>query len=289
MRIAESELIINSDGSVFHLHMKPEELADNVILVGDPDRVAMISEFLNDIEFSRVSREFCSTTGKYAGKRITVISTGIGCGNIDIVMTELDALANIDFKTREVKKELKTLNILRIGTCGGVHEDLAIGTFVFSEISIGCDGVMNWYHDSEKYTLTDYEEAFKQHCGWSDRLPSPYFVKAGEHIADMFRDSAVFGMTISASGFYGPQGRVVRLKTNLKDMIEKVESFRHDGKRITNIEMEGAPLAGLAAMMGHQAGTICCVIANRKVKDSNPDYKALIKSLVTLALDRITR
>ncbi len=288
MRIAESELIINADGSVFHIHLRPEELADNVILVGDPGRVDMVSEFLTDIEFRHASREFVSVTGKYNGKRITVLSTGIGTDNIDIVMNELDALANIDFNTREVKKEHRTLTVLRIGTCGAIQPDIPIGSYIFSHISVGCDGLLNWYADREKISLMDMEEAFKKHVGWNKYLASPYFVRASQKLIDKFKDSTVKGVTISAGGFYGPQGRVLRLPLAMPDMVSKFESFKYGEYRITNFEMEGSALAGICAHLGHDAGTVCCAIANRHIGSSNPDYKALVRGLVKLCLDKLT-
>ncbi|MBP5549400.1 MAG: nucleoside phosphorylase [Bacteroidales bacterium] len=288
MRIAESELIINADGSAFHIHLRPEELADNVILVGDPGRVAMVSEFLTDIEFRHESREFVSVTGKYNGKRVTVLSTGIGTDNIDIVMNELDALANIDFKTREVKKEHRTLTVLRIGTCGAVQPDIPIGSYIFSHISVGCDGLLNWYADREKISLMDMEEAFKKHVGWNKYLASPYFVRASQKLIDKFKDVTVKGVTISAGGFYGPQGRVLRLPLAMPDMVSKFESFKYGEYRITNFEMEGSALAGICAHLGHDAGTVCCAIANRHIGSSNPDYKALVRGLVKLCLDKLT-
>ena len=204
--IPESELIINDDGSVFHLHLRPEELAGNVILVGDPGRVDIVSEYLEDKEFRHQSREFVSVTGKYRGKRITVLSTGIGTDNIDIVMNELDALANIDFSTREIRREKKSLNILRIGTSGAVQPDIPLGSFVFSHISVGCDGLLNWYADRDKIAMTDIEEAFKAHTHWNRHLPDPYFVRAGADVVSRFEDVTIKGMTIAASGFYGPKG-----------------------------------------------------------------------------------
>lgn len=292
MRIPESELIINSDGSVFHIHLKPEELADNVIMVGDPGRVMILAEYLTDIEFQHASREFVSTTGKYNGKRITVISHGIGPDNIDIVMTELDALANVDFETRELKPEHKSLNILRIGTSGALHADIPLGSYVLAHMSVGFDGVMNWYANREKVTNLEVEEAFKKHMNWNPYLPSPYFVKASNKIIDVMKDVTLKGVTISAPGFYGPQGRIVRLPLAMPNMLEDVESFRFsaDGQdyRITNFEMESAPLAGLATLLGHNASTVCCIIANRYLKSSNPDYKPAIHKLIELCLDRIS-
>lgn len=288
MRIPESELIINADGSAFHIHIKPEELADDVILVGDPGRVDMVASFMTDIEFRHESREFVSTTGKYNGKRITVLSTGIGPDNIDIVATELDALANVDFKTREVKPEHRRLSILRIGTCGAIQPDIPIGSCILSHISIGLDGLLNWYANRENVTIPDMEEAFKKHVGWDKYLPSPYFIKASDKMIEKFKDVTVKGVTLCAGGFYGPQGRVVRLPLAMPDMVSKFESFRFGEWRITNFEMEGSALAGLARQLGHDAVTLCCAIANRHLKSSNPDYKALVRNMVQLALDRLT-
>lgn len=287
MRIPESELIINDDGSAFHIHLKPEELADKVILVGDPGRVDMVGEFLEEKEFRHASREFVSITGKYKGSRITVLSTGIGTDNIDIVLTELDSLANVDFKTREVRPEHRCLTILRIGTTGAIQPDIPLGSFIFSEISVGCDGLLNWYADRDKVNIPEMEEAFKKHTHWDSRLSSPYFVKAGQRLIDAFRDCTVKGVTISAQGFYGPQGRVVRLPLAMPDMLETFESFRFGEYRITNFEMESSAVAGLAAHLGHEAGTVCCAIANRYLKDSNTNYKPRVRQLVELALGKM--
>lgn len=291
LRIPESELIINSDGSVFHLHIKPEQLADNIIMVGDPDRVIMISSLLSDIECRNANREFVSVTGYYNGKRITVLSHGIGPDNIDIVMTELDALANVDFKTRLVKPRHRALNILRIGTSGALHPDIPLGSFVLSHMSVGFDGVMNWYANREKVSLPAVEDAFKRHMNWEPTLPTPYFVKASPKIIDLFRDATIKGVTISAPGFYGPQGRVVRVPLAMPNMLEDIESFRFseggEDYRITNFEMEGAPLAGLAAHLGHHACTVCCIIANRYLKSTNTDYKPIMRKLVEECLERI--
>ena len=287
MRIPESELIINDDGSAFHIHLKPEELADKVILVGDQGRVDMVGEFLEEKEFRHASREFVSITGKYRGSRITVLSTGIGTDNIDIVLTELDSLANVDFKTREVRPEHRCLTILRIGTTGAIQPDIPLGSFIFSEISVGCDGLLNWYADRDKVNIPEMEEAFKKHTHWDSRLSSPYFVKAGQRLIDAFRDCTVKGVTISAQGFYGPQGRVVRLPLAMPDMLDTFESFRFGEYRITNFEMESSAVAGLAAHLGYEAGTVCCAIANRYLKDSNTNYKPRVRQLVELALGKM--
>lgn len=287
MRIAESELIINDDGSVFHLHLRPEELADNVILVGDPGRVDMVSEYFEEKEFRHQSREFVSVTGRYRGKRMTVISTGIGTDNIDIVMNELDALVNIDFTTREIKEQKRSLNIIRIGTSGAIQPDIPLGSFVFSHISVGCDGLMNWYAGRDRIAMPDIEEAFKSHVGWDRHLPDPYFVRAGHEMSEKFRDCTLPGMTIAASGFYGPQGRVLRMPLAMPDMVSKFESFRFGDLRVTNFEMEGSAIAGIAAQLGHNAGTVCCIIANRHLKSSNPDYKPQVRRLVELVLGKL--
>ena len=292
MRIPESELIINGDGSAFHIHLKPEELADNVILVGDPGRVDMIADLLDELEFRHASREFVSVTGRRHGKRITILSHGIGPDNIDIVMTELDALANVDFVTREVKPVHRALNILRIGTSGALHADIPLGSFVLSHISVGFDGVMNWYGNRDKITIPAVEEAFKAHMNWEKTLPSPYFARSSDKIINLLRDVTIPGVTISAPGFYGPQGRVVRIPLAMPDMLERIESFRFEyggiPYRITNFEMESAPLDGLCTHLGHHAGTVCCIVANRYLKSSNPDYKPYIRRLAEIAVDRMS-
>ena len=288
MRIPESELIINSDGSVFHLHIRPEQLAQNVILVGDPGRVAMIRGLYSEVECEGASREFVWATGLYNGKRITALSTGIGCDNIDIVMTELDALANIDFETREVKPEHTTLNILRLGTCGAIQPEIPLGAFILSHISIGCDGLLNWYDNRDSIALLDFEEAFKEHVHWDRHLPDPYFVRASDYMIEKFKDCTVKGMTVAASGFYGPQGRVVRQSLAMPNMLEDFESFEFGGFKITNFEMESSALAGMSAKLGHNAVTLCCAIAHRYHKGANTDYKPRVFEMVKLALDRMT-
>lgn len=289
MRIPESELIINSDGSVFHIHIRPDQLADKVILVGDPGRVEMFRPLLEKVECEGASREFVWITGRYNSERVTVLSTGIGTDNIDIVMTELDALANVDFTTREVKPEHRTLDILRIGTCGAIQPEIPLGAFIFSHISVGCDGLLNWYDNRDRIALLDFEEAFKKHVHWDKHLPDPYFVRASDKLIAKFADCTVKGMTISASGFYGPQGRVVRQGLAMPNMLEDFETFEFDGYKITNFEMEGSALAGMSAKLGHNAGTVCCAIAHRYLKDANTDYKPRVKELVVLALDRLAR
>ena len=288
MRIAESELIINSDGSIFHLHIRPEQLARNVILVGDPGRVAMFKPYFQTLECEGASREFVWATGVYNNSRITVLSTGIGTDNIDIVMTELDALANIDFATREVKPEHTTLNVVRLGTCGALQPEIPLGAFILSHISIGFDGLMNWYANREEVTNVDMEQAFMKHMNWPKDLPTPYFVSASQKLIDLFADSTVRGMTISSPGFYGPQGRVVRQGLAMPNMLEDIESFRYEDRKITNFEMEGSAIAGIAGHLGHEAITVCCAIALPYLKDANTDYKPRVAQLVKLVLDKIS-
>jgi len=285
--ITPSELILNSDGSVFHLHLKPEELADNVILVGDPGRVEMISSFFETKETVKSSREFNTVTGKYKGKRITVLSTGIGTDNIDIVMNELDALVNIDLKTRVVKDEHKSLNILRIGTSGAIQPDIPLGSFVLSHISVGCDGLLNWYSGRNTVCDLDMEREFVEFTGLINTLPVPYFIHSSDKMINILKDDTIEGVTMSASGFYGPQGRVLRIPLAMPDMLEKFENFRYNGRRITNFEMESSAIAGLSAILGHNATTVCCIIANRHRKESKADYSSDIKRLVELSLNRI--
>lgn len=287
MRIAESELIINSDGSIFHLHIRPEQLANNVILVGDPGRVAMFKPLFESIECEGASREFVWATGRYKGTRITALSTGIGTDNIDIVMTELDALANIDFKTREVKPEHKTLNIVRLGTCGALQPEIPLGGFILSHYSVGFDGLMNWYANREEVTDTDMEQAFMKHMNWPKDLPTPYFVKASQKLIEHFSNETYRGMTISAPGFYGPQGRVVRQQLAMPNMLEDIENFRYGDWKITNFEMEGSAIAGIAKHLDHEAITVCCVIAHRYLKDANTDYKPRVAQLVELVMDKM--
>ncbi len=288
MKIAESELIINSDGSIFHLHIRPEQLAQNIILVGDPGRVAMFKPYFESLECEGASREFVWATGIYKGKRITALSTGIGTDNIDIVMTELDALANIDFTTREVKPEHTTLNIVRLGTCGALQPEIPLGAFVLSHISVGFDGLLNWYAHREEITNADMEKTFMEHMNWPEVLPTPYFIHASQKLIDLFADSTVRGMTISAPGFYGPQGRVVRQQLAMPNMLEDIESYRYEDRKITNFEMEGSAIAGIAKHLGHEAITVCCVIAHRYLKDANTDYKPRVAQLVELVMDKMT-
>ena len=285
---AESELIINGDGSIFHLHVKPEQLADKVILVGDPGRVSLVASHFDSKECDIESREFHTITGTYHGKRIAVVSTGIGCDNIDIVLNELDALANIDFKTRTEKEQLRQLTLVRIGTCGGLQEYTPVGTFIASEKSIGFDGLLNFYSGRNDVCDLPFEEAFKQHMHWNPQLCAPYVIDADKETLERIAgDEMVRGVTIACGGFFGPQGRELRIPLADPKQNEKVESFEYNGYRITNFEMESSALAGLARLMGHKAVTCCMVIANRRAKNVNANYKNSIDELIKLVLERI--
>lgn len=285
---ASSELIINNDGSCFHLHLRPEQLADRVILVGDPGRVNTVAEYFDNIECEVSNREFHSITGTYQDKRITVQSTGIGCDNIDIVMTELDTLANIDYKTRTIKDKHRTLTFVRIGTCGGLQPFTPIGTFIASVKSIGFDGLLNYYADRNDVCDLEMENAFKEHMKWNPLKGSPYVAIANPELVDQIAcEDMVRGYTIACGGFYGPQGRQIRLRIEDPEQNEKVESFEYDGLRICNFEMESSALAGLASLLGHRAMTCCMVIANRYSQNMNTEYKNSIDSLISLVLQRI--
>lgn len=285
--IPASELIINDDGSIFHLHLRPEQLADTVILVGDPGRVAMVASFFDTKECEVSNREFNTVTGTYKGKRITVLSTGIGIGNIDISVTELDALANIDFATRRVKDTFRQLTLVRLGTSGALQPDIKVGEQVFSRTSVGFDGLLNYYAGRNEVCDLAIEQAFMKHVGWNELLPKPYFIDADASLFELFKDITREGITIAAPGFYAPQGRWVRMRPQDVHLNEKIESFDYNGRRITNFEMEGSALAGLAALMGHKAATICTIIAQRVALDACTDYKPFVRKMVANALDKL--
>ena len=287
---APSELIINPDGSAFHLHVRPEWLADKVILVGDPGRVALVASHFESRECEVESREFKTVTGTYRGKRITVVSTGIGCDNIDIVVNELDALANIDFQTRALKPTLRQLEMVRIGTCGGLQPFTPAGTFICSDISIGFDGLLNFYAGRNGVCDLPMERALINHLGWSGNLcaPYPYVIHADEQLCQRIAgEEMVHGVTVACGGFYGPQGRQLRVALADPQQNEKIEQFEYQGHRITNYEMESSALAGLSRLMGHRATTVCMVIADRFNKQANTGYKNSIDSLIQLVLERI--
>lgn len=285
--IAPSELIINGDGTIFHLHLKPEQLADTVILVGDPARVATIAAHFDSVECNVSNREFNTVTGYYKGKRMSVISTGIGIGNIDICTTELDALANVDFATRTVKDTFRRLTLVRLGTSGALQEDIEVGEVVFARTSVGFDSLLGYYAGRNDVCDLDMQRAFMEHTQWSELLAPPYFVNADNELWEHFKDSVTEGITIAAPGFYAPQGRYVRLQPADMNLNEKIEAWRYNGRRITNFEMEGSALAGLAALMGHRATTICTIIAQRVAKKAQPDYKPYVEAMIRMALDKL--
>ena len=286
--IPPSEFIINPDGSCFHLHIKPEQLTDNIILVGDPARVNMVAEFFDTKTFEVSSREFHTIGGTYKGKPIMCLSHGIGPDNIDIVINELDALANVDFATREVKPEHRTLTMVRIGTSGALQPELSLGTPVIANHSIGFDGVLNYYAGRNEVCNLDFEKKFTEHTDWNRLWAAPYVVEADEELVNRIgQDDMVRGITISAVGFYGPQGREVRLPLANPSLNRTIEEFDYNGKKVTNYEMESAPLAGLGRLMGHKCMTVCCIIANRFNNDANPNYKGGVRDIVRTVLERL--
>lgn len=286
--IPDSEMIINGDGSIFHLHLRPEHIKDNIIIVGDPARVDIVVSFFDTVEFETSSREFHTITGTYHGKPVMCLSHGIGGDNIDIVVNELDALANIDFATRQVKDTFRQLNIVRIGTSGGLQPDLPVGSFVIAEVGIGFDGVLNFYAGRNDVCDLDFERHFCQAVGWNPLWAKPYVAPAdAELVARIGRDDMKRGCTISANGFYGPQGRQLRLPLADPELNHKIEAFSYNGRRITNYEMESAALQGLCRMMGHRAMTVCAIIANRTTCDATSNYKTAVRDLIATVLDRL--
>lgn len=286
--IPASELIINADGSAFHLHLRPENLAEKVIMVGDPGRVTMVASYFDEIEVEVSSREFHTITGTYKGKRITAISHGIGGDNIDIVLTELDALANVDFSTRMVKPEFKQLTLVRLGTAGGLQSFVPIGTYVAAEKSIGFDGVIYFYAGNENVRDSVMESELLLQLKWQLAGLWPYVVTADQSLLEQItKDDIVRGTTISANGFYGPQGRELRLPLADPDLNKKIEAFDFNGRKITNFEMESASLTGLSALMGHRTLTVCSIIAGRVDKNMNTNYKDSMSGLIETVLDRI--
>ena len=286
--IPSSQLIINDDNSAFHIHLKPEHLRDKIILVGDPGRVSMVASYFDSIDFDISSREFHAIAGKYKGKDLLCLSHGIGSDNIEIVMTELDALANIDFKTRKEKKEKRVLELVRIGTSGSLQYDLKIGDYVIAQNGMGFDGILNFYEKRDSVCNLDFEREFCDFVDWNPTWARPYVVAADEDLVNRIgQDDMLRGNTIASVGFYAPQGREVRLKLKDPDLIKKIEEFRYEGSPITNFEMESACLQGMAKMLGHKAMTVCCIIAQRREEDANTDYKPSVSKLVETVLNRI--
>jgi len=287
--IEESELILNPDGTIFHLHLLPGQVADLIILVGDPGRVKMVSAMFDSVEFMVSNREFVTATGTYHGQRLTVVSTGIGTDNVDIVMNELDALVNIDLSRREIRKEHRSLQLVRIGTSGGLQRDMPVNSWIVSRCSVGFDGMLAFYAGRKAWCDLEFEEALKQYISWPDDFPSPYVVHASGKLLGKFETAPfVQGVNISAPGFYGPQGRTLRLGLAIPELNNLLEQFRYKGMRITNYEMESSAIYGLSRMLGHEALTVCLMIANRQVKSANENYHREMEKMAESVLNQIT-
>lgn len=288
--ITESELILNSDGTIFHLHLKPENISDQIILVGDQARVETVAGFFDKIIFEAENREFKTATGWYKNRKISVISTGIGTDNIDIVLNELDALANIDLEKREIKKEKRSLQFVRIGTSGGLQEDIPLNSYVVSQKSIGFDGMLNFYANREEYCDLEFETAFKKFTGWKKSLPELYVVDASENLLQKFNTPGfINGITISAPGFYGPQGRVLRLPLSMPELNNRIEEFQFKNFKISNFEMESSAIYGLSKMLGHEALAVCLIIANRVLGQANENYRPEMEKLIQIVLDNLIK
>jgi len=284
----ESELIINSDGSIYHLKLQPEQIADTIIVVGDPDRVPEVSKYFDTIETKVQNREIVTHTGFFNNKRLSVLSTGMGTDNIDIVMNELDALVNIDFKTRSQKNKLTALNIIRLGTSGAIQPDIPTDAVAISVAGLGLDGLLNFYRIDKDILNVKLTDAFIKHVDWNKNLPKPYAVEGSKFLLDKIGKDFYQGITATAPGFYGPQGRVLRLGIQNPELNEKMQTFNFNGERIINFEMETSALYGLGGLLGHNMITVCAVIANRVNNTYNKDYKKVIESLIKTVLERLT-
>ena len=287
--IQASELVLNPDNSVYHLKLHPEEIADTVLLVGDPARVSDISKYFNTIDVVKQNREFVTHTGWYEGTRITAMSTGMGTDNIDIVVTELDILVNFDIEKREEKKTKKQLNIIRLGTSGGLQPEIPIGSFLVSSFAIGLDGLLNFYQVPDGVLNNDMSECFVKHCNWSEKLPYPYAIKANEKLRSILSKGNYLGITATAPGFYGPQGREVRLRCSISKINDYLQSFVYNDMHICNFEMETSALYGLSALLGHKTCTICTIIANRVTKEFCNDYHPYMNNMIKMTLERICK
>ena len=286
--IKSSELILNPDGSVFHLHLLPGQVADTIIMVGDPDRVDLLSRRFDRIDARIQNREFLTCTGYYKGMRLTVISTGIGTDNIDIVVNELDALVNIDLNLRKQKSDPMRLNFIRLGTSGALQADIPVGSFVLSEKAIGFDGLLGYYEGVEEISDSELRGAFKEATGWKAEFPEPYVVNANKKLFNLFADRDIIrGVTISTPGFYGPQGRTIRLPLADPDLNRKIVDFRYGNHKVVNFEMESSAIYGLAGLLGHRAITLCAIIANRATGEFMGDYSELMQRFITYSLNRL--
>ena len=287
MPLKESELIINPDGSIYHLNLKPSEVANTIITVGDPDRVASVSQYFDTIEVKKQKREFCTHTGTYKGKRITVISTGIGTDNIDIVFNELDALVNIDFKTREIKTDITALDIIRIGTSGAIQTNIPINSFLISELAVGFDSLLHFY-DSESIQHQEISQAIIEQTNWFEKKSEPYVVKGSKELIEQFSSSkTVSGFTATNVGFYGPQGRILRLKTQDDMLNDKLSAFEFNELKITNLEMETAGIYGLSKLLGHNALSLNAILANRSTGEFSDNPSEIVDQLIRYTLDKL--
>ncbi|MDA9120909.1 nucleoside phosphorylase [Flavobacteriales bacterium] len=286
-RIAESELVLNQDGSIYHLNLLPENIAETIILVGDQGRVEKVSKHFDVIEFSTQKREFITHTGRIGSKRLTVLSTGIGTDNIDIVLNELDALVNIDLQKRKPKEETKSLNLIRLGTSGSLQEDLPVDSYLLSTHGIGFDGVFNYYEKSAEIEDTELTDAFMLQTDWKSTFPRPYIVEGSESLFNLLKDGTEHGMTATANGFYGPQGRQLRLKPTIPDLNERLSKFSYNGQRITNFEMETSALFGIGKALGHECATVCAIIANRYRKEYSKNHDLTIEQLISFVVQRV--
>ena len=287
MSLQASELILNGDKSIYHLNLHPEDIATTILLVGDPGRVSMISRYFDTVDTRKSKREFITHTGTYRGKRISVVSTGIGTDNTDIVLNELDALANIDFDTRELKDSFTRLELVRVGTSGALQPDIPLDSMVMSELAIGFDGLLHFY-DSGSVQLADIQFAFLEYSGWSVLKPVPYVVRGDPALCEKFRSEEILaGFTATSPGFYGPQGRALRLEPDDAEMSRKLVSFGYKGLRITNMEMETAGIFGLAALLGHGAASLNCILANRSTGAFSVDPEGAVERLIRFVLDKV--
>ncbi len=289
MKIKESELVLNPDGSVYHLKLKPEHVAPNVIVVGDQGRVEVISQHFEKIEHKIQNREFLTHTGYYRGERITVLSTGIGTDNIDIVINELDAAVNIDLEKRVQKEKHRALNIVRLGTSGALQEDIPVDTFVASAYGLGFDGLLHFYRHDEALTETAMEDAFMRHTSWGERLARPYIVGGSDELLQRVAADLKRGITATAHGFFGPQGRELRIPLAFPGLNDKMATFGFEGQRITNFEMETSALYALGRILGHNTLTVCNIIANRARREYSKDYQASVKKMISYVLDKLVK
>lgn len=287
-RFRESELILNPDGSVYHLKLLPEQLADTIILVGDPGRVKNVSAHFDTLDIMVENREFITHTGMVGNRRISCVSTGIGCDNVDIVLNELDALANIDFTTRNGKKEHKSLRIVRIGTTGSLQPDLEVDTWVASAGVFGLDGLMNYYRHEKTEEMQTLVSSFISQTRYPDTLARPYYFPATEELLSLFRPECTEGITLTAPGFYAPQGRVLRYDLEFADLMDRMSKFDHNGRKITNFEMETSGIYGLGTLLGHQVCSVCAVVANRQKRTFSTDPYKTVEALIKFVLDRVT-